>query len=72
MQPNQGCCPYHTVIDNGATQCLVGNVHWVLSKKYDSWIGVDGPVDPSSITTLRLVDTYSTLVDDSGKCVAVL
>ena len=69
---NQGSCPYYTVIDNSATQNLVGNVHWVTSKKYDSWIGVDSSMGPSSTTTLRLVNAYSTLVDDSGKHVAVL
>ena len=27
LQSNQGSCLYYTVIDNGATQYLVGNVH---------------------------------------------
>ena len=57
------------VIDNGVIQFLVGNVHRVISKKYDGWIGVDGPVGPSFTTTLQLVDAYSTSVYDSGKCV---
>ena len=43
---------------------MIDNVHWVISKKYDSWIGVDDPVGPNFTTTLRLVETYFTLVDD--------
>ena len=53
-------------------QYLVDNVHWVISKKYNSWIGLDGPVCPNSTMTLQLVDSYSTLVDDSGKHLTIL
>ena len=56
LQQNQGSCPYFVVIDNGPTQCLVGNVHWVISKKYISGIGVDGHFCSISTMTLLFVD----------------
>ena len=71
LQSNQGSYPYYTVIDNGATQCLIANEHWVISKKYDSWIGVESTVGPNSTTTLWLVDVYSTLVDDFGNRITI-
>ena len=43
-----------------------------ILEKYNSWIWVDGPVDPNSTTTLQLVDAYSTLVDDLGRHVTIL
>ena len=52
LQSNQGTCPYYTVINNGATHFLVGNVHWVMLKEYNSCIGVDGPVGLDSTMTL--------------------
>ena len=51
---------------------MVRNIHWVILKKYDSWIGVDGPVDPDSTVTIHLVDAHSTFVDFSGKHIDVL
>ena len=59
-------------IDNGAMQCMVGSDHWKISKRCNSWIGVDDPVGSNSTTTLQNVDAYSTLVDDSGKCITIL
>ena len=63
--------PYYTVIDNGATQCLVGNVHWTINKQHNTWIGVEG-FDGAFKSSLRLVDAYSTLLDESGSRVTIL
>jgi hypothetical protein len=66
-----GQSPYYSVIDNGATQCLLGNVHWTIGKNHNYWIKVGGFDGPSK-GSLRLVDAYATLVDDSGARVAVI
>ena len=71
VNATRGQLPYHTVIDNGATQCLVGNVHWTISKQHNSWIGVGG-FDGAVRNSLRLVDAYTTLIDESGARVAIL
>jgi hypothetical protein len=71
INSTRGHSPYYTVIDNGATQCLVGNVHWTIHKQHNNWIGVGG-FDGAFKSSLRLVDAYSTLLDESGARVAIL
>ena len=71
INTKRGHSPYYTVIDNGATQCLVGNVHWTINKQHNNWIGVEG-FDGAFKSSLRLVDAYSTLLDESGSRVAIL
>ena len=71
LNSTRGHSPYYTVIDNGATQCLVGNVHWTINKQHNTWIGVGG-FDGAVKNSLRLVDAYSTLLDESGARVAVI
>ena len=71
INANRGHLPYCTVIDNGATQCLVRNVHWTIKKRHNNWIGVEG-FDGAFKSSLRLVDAYSTLLDESGARVAVI
>ena len=71
INTKRGHLPYYTVIDNGATQCLVGNVHWTINKQHNNWIGVEG-FDGAFKSSLRLVDAYSTLLDESGSRVAIL
>ena len=58
-------------MDNGATQCLLGGLDWIVFKRHSKWYDAEGAVGEQKTQHLRLVDAHTTLLDNNGKPFAI-
>ena len=61
-----------TCIDNGAEQCLIGCLDWIITKRHHIWITCVSALGGQPAEVLRQVDAHTALVNDQGKSIAIL
>ena len=60
-----------TVIDNGATQCLIGNKGWRILVRHPKHVSCKGAFPGSTPEILQIVDAATTLLDEQGRRIAI-